>query len=196
MSAHDARQLVLASGSRYRAELLQRIGIPFSAHSCDVDESDRPGEALDRLARRLAGDKAAAARSAWPDAWIIGSDQVAGCDGLRLGKPGDAATAAQQLRACSGREVTFWTAVCLQGPEGGPGLHVDRTRVRFRTLDSATIERYIAREPALDCAGSFKVEGLGVSLFDAVHSNDPTALVGLPLIGLCGLLRSAGFSIP
>jgi septum formation protein len=127
---------------------------------------------------------------------VIGSDQLAEFDGRVLGKPGTPERAREQLAAMAGREVAFLTAVCVMRSEHEVGLHVDRTTVRFRALSSAEIERYVAAEQPLDCAGSFKSEGLGSTLFDAIETDDPTALIGLPLIATARLLRDAGFALP
>ncbi|MCL7714393.1 Maf family protein [Stenotrophomonas mori] len=187
--------LILASTSRYRAALLARLGLPFSCLPPAVDETARDGETPAALAVRLARAKAAAVATRQPGAWAIGSDQAAELDGHALGKPGTHEAAQAQLAAMSGREVLFHTAVCLS--DGTRHLEAaDLTRVRFRRLSGAEIERYVAAEQPLDCAGSFKCEGLGIALFEAIHSQDPTALVGLPLIPLCGLLREAGFQLP
>lgn len=189
--------LVLASGSPYKCELLGRLRLPFSSHSPDIDESARPHESPGRTAQRLAIEKARRVAVSYPDHWIIGADQAAELDGGLLGKPGSLAAATAQLRASRGRSVRFHTAVCLYHHADGITLqHCDLTEVRFRPLTDAEIERYLAHEPALDCAGSFKCEGLGISLFDAIQSQDPTALVGLPLIALARMLRQAGFQIP
>ena len=189
-------RLVLASTSPYRRELLSRLRIPFDVARPDVDETPVDGEAPDALALRLAGAKAAAVAIGNADAWVIGSDQVAAFDGRALGKPGDRATAIAQLRAMSGREVVFLTAVALARGDAEPVLHLDTTRVRFRELDGGEIERYVDAEPPFDCAGSFKSEGLGIALFDAIDTADPTALVGLPLIATARLLRRTGFALP
>jgi septum formation protein len=143
----------------------------------------------------LAKAEAVLARSD-SDAWAIGSDQVAELDGRPLGKPGKHAAAVAQLRSMSGREVRFLTALCLAGPDGRRLRALDITTVRFRALDDDEIERYVAREQPLDCAGSFKSEGLGIALFDEIDNRDPTALVGLPLIATARLLREAGFALP
>lgn len=190
-----AGRLLLASTSPYRRELLQRLRLPFECLSPGVEETPLPGEAPAALALRLAMAKADAVHARQPDAWVIGSDQVADLDGRVLGKPGDFETASAQLRAMSGREVAFHTALCVAGP-GFREHAVDTTRVRLRELDDDEIARYLRAEPALDCAGSFKAEGLGIALFDAIDSRDPTALVGLPLIATARLLRKAGFSVP
>ena len=190
-------RLVLASTSPYRRELLGRLRLGFDSAAPDVDESPRPGEAPHALAVRLASDKAAAvADGCPPGAWVLGSDQVAELGGRPLGKPGHRAGAMAQLRAMSGHRVRFHTAVALQQAGGGCLQALDTTTVAIRTLSSAEIERYLEAEQPFDCAGSFKVEGLGISLFDAIESRDPTALVGLPLIATAALLREAGFIVP
>lgn len=189
--------LILASTSRYRRELLSRLGLPFEVERPEVDETPHPGEPPDALAARLAEAKALAVAARHPDAWVIGSDQVAELDGRALGKPGDHACAASQLRASAGRTLHFHTAVCLhRARDGANHVHFDTTAVRFRALDDAEIERYLQAEQPYDCAGSFKSEGLGISLFDAIESRDPTALVGLPLIAVAAMLRRAGFAVP
>jgi len=187
--------LLLASTSRYRAELLSRLRVPFSCASPGVDETPLPGESPLALATRLAHAKAAAVAMRQPGSWAIGSDQVAELEGQALGKPGTHAAACAQLAAMSGREVLFHTAVCVSNADSHWEA-IDLTRVRFRPLRSDEIERYIAAELPLDCAGSFKCEGLGITLFEAIHSRDPTALVGLPLIALSRLLRQAGHQLP
>ncbi|PTN54464.1 Maf family protein [Stenotrophomonas panacihumi] len=186
-------RLILASTSPYRRELLTRLGLPFETARPETDETPAPGEAPPTLAARLARAKALAL--ATPDAWVIGSDQVAELDGAPLGKPGTFAAAQAQLSSMSGRRVRFHTAVCVAGPDG---LHetVDLTEVHFRPLSAEEIDRYLHAESPLDCAGSFKCEGLGISLFEAIDNRDPTALVGLPLIATARLLREAGFRIP
>ncbi|WP_058362970.1 Maf family nucleotide pyrophosphatase [Xanthomonas translucens] len=188
-------RLILASTSVYRRELLQRLRLPFDSVRPQVEETPLPGEAPLALAQRLARAKAAAVAAGATDAWVIGSDQVAELDGQPLGKPGHVAAAHAQLAAMSGRSVRFHTAVCLLRGELALQL-CDLTEVRLRVLQAAEIARYVAAEQPLDCAGSFKCEGLGISLFSAIHSQDPTALVGLPLIGLAGLLREAGYVLP
>lgn len=189
------RHLVLASTSRYRRELLERLRLPFDVARPDVDETPQPGEAPAALATRLADAKAAAV-AATHDAWVIGSDQVAELDGRPLGKPGDRANAAAQLAAMSGQTVVFHTALCLRHGDGRRHAACDRTLVRFRTLDAGDIARYIDAEQPFDCAGSFKSEGLGITLFDAIETVDPTALIGLPLLATARLLREAGFRLP
>ena len=189
-------RLLLASTSRYRRQLLERFGLPFQIARPEVDETPFAGETPDVLASRLARAKArAVASSQTGDACVIGSDQVASLDGLLLGKPGDAASACAQLAAMSGRRVHFFTAVQVVAPHWS-GAALDVTEVHFRALESEEIARYVQAESPLDCAGSFKCEGLGITLFEAIASNDPTALVGLPLIALAGLLRGAGYRLP
>jgi septum formation protein len=186
---------VLASTSRYRLELLQRLGLTPECARPEVDETALPGEAPRALAVRLARAKAAAVAARQPGRWVIGSDQVAELNGAPLGKPGSVEGAHAQLAAMSGQQVAFHTAVCLQRDERVLDA-CDLTRVQFRVLDAASIERYVATEQPLDCAGSFKCEGLGISLFEAIDNRDPTALIGLPLIALCRLLREAGYTLP
>lgn len=189
--------LILASTSAYRRALLERLGLAFVTARPEVDESPLPGESPQTLAERLALAKAEAVLTrSTDDAWVIGSDQVAELDGQPLGKPGLHAAAVAQLRSMSGREVRFLTALCLAGPAGRRLRALDTTTVRFRTLGDDEIERYVTREQPLDCAGSFKSEGLGIALFDEIDSRDPTALIGLPLIATARLLREAGFALP
>lgn len=190
-------RLVLASTSPYRRELLARLGLPFEAVAPGVEEAAAPDEPPARLAARLAASKAAAVAAAQPDGcWVLGSDQVADLDGQPLGKPGHREAAIAQLHAMSGRRVRFHTAVALQAADGTLLEALDTTTVVLRTLREPEIERYVDAERPFDCAGSFKVEGLGISLFEAVDNRDPTALVGLPLIATAGLLRQAGFAVP
>ncbi len=188
-------RLLLASTSPYRRELLSRLHLPFECASPRVDETRRPDEPPAALALRLAGEKAAAVHAREPEAWVVGADQVADLDGRVLGKSGDFETAMAQLRAMSGGEVVFHTALCVIGPDFHESA-VDTTVVRMRPLADAEIARYLQAEPAFDCAGSFKAEGLGIGLFEAIDSRDPTALVGLPLIATARLLRKAGFALP
>lgn len=189
-------RLVLASTSPYRRDLLARLGLPFDTARPRVDEAPGPGEAPLALAARLAEAKAADVATTAGAAWVLGSDQVAELDGTALGKPGDAARACAQLAAMSGRAVRFHTGVCLASGDGRRLAALDTTTVRFRALSDAEIERYVAAERPLDCAGSFKSEGLGIALFEAIETRDPTALVGLPLIATARLLREAGFRLP
>jgi septum formation protein len=186
-------RLVLCSTSRYRRELLERLQLPFESAAPDIDESPLARETVVALIERLALAKARALTTRFPDALLIGSDQAARCDGHLLGKPGTRDRAIEQLRRVSGREVEFHTAVAvLDGASGQHRCERDLTRVRFRELRDRDIERYLDREPALDCAGSFKCEGLGIALFEAIDTHDPTALIGLPLIATARLLRSFG----
>jgi len=189
--------IILASGSPYRRELLARLGLAFEAWSPDVDESARPGEAPRATAERLARVKAEAGSARFPGAWVIGSDQVADLDGETIGKPLDRERARAQLRRMRGRTVMFHTGLCLfRGPSGRRMEALETTEVAFRDLADMEIERYLDREPAFDCAGSAKSEALGISLLERLRGNDPTALVGLPLIALATMLREAGFQVP
>jgi len=194
-SAHDS--LILASTSPYKRQLLERLGLSFECANPLTEERQRPNEPASDLARRLASEKALALASRQPHAWVIGADQVPELDGRCLGKPGDRQRTIEQLAAGSGRSLQFHTAVCLLRLSDGTRLeHTDLTRAHFRTLDAGQIERYVDREPAFDCAGGFKCEGLGIALFESIQTSDPTALIGLPLIGLSALLRQAGFEVP
>jgi 7-methyl-GTP pyrophosphatase len=195
MSAPSPR-VVLASTSRYRAELLRRLLAEFDCVAPEVDETPLPDEAPADRAARLAHAKASAVAASRAGALVIGSDQVAELDGRVLRKPGELAIARAQLRACSGREVRFHTAVCVMA-RGEPGTRTrDLTRVQFRQLTENEIRRYLERERPFDCAGSFKAEALGITLFERIESEDPTALIGLPLIALARLLREAGLDLP
>jgi septum formation protein len=189
-------RLILGSTSRYRRELLERLRLPFDVARPDTDETPLAGEAPEALGRRLARAKAANVAARHPEAWVIGSDQVAEFDGRPLGKPGNHAAAADQLRAMSGQSVRFLTGLCLMRGDGEILEALDCTVVRFRALATDEIERYLAAEQPYDCAGSFKSEGLGITLFDAIETRDPTALIGLPLIATARLLREAGFALP
>lgn len=188
-------RLILASTSRYRAELLTRLGLPFEAVAPGVDEAIRPGEQPDAAAARLARAKALAVAARHADAVVIGSDQVAVCDGLRLDKPGDRANAIRQLTAVSGRTVVFHTAVCVVSPAARAAETVVPTAVAFRHLTPAIIERYVDREQPFDCAGSAKAESLGIALIARMDGVDPTALIGLPLIALTDLLAQHGLPV-
>ena len=193
MSSPD---LILASTSRYRASLLTRLGLPFRTLAPAVDETAEPGADPARLAQRLAEAKARAGAAQAPGCIVIGSDQVACRDAVILGQPGDEATAIAQLMASSGRTVGFLTALCVIAADGSAHRYLDRTTVRFRELALDEVERYVGAEQPLDCAGAFKVEGLGISLFEAVETEDPTALIGLPLIALSRILRELGTPLP
>ena len=188
-----SRRLVLASTSRYRSELLQRLRLPFTVRAPGVDESARPGEAPRDLAWRLALAKADAIADLDRDAVVIGSDQVAELDGVAIGKPGDHARATEQLRSMRGRTVVFHTAVAVACMESGfRAAELAPVTVRFRDLSDGEIEHYLRAEQPYDCAGSAKAETLGIALLDAIESDDPTALIGLPLIRTSALLRRAG----
>lgn len=191
------RPLVLASSSPYRRELLQRLQLPFTCCNPNIDERPLADETPEVLVQRLAVAKARALRAQFLQHLIIGSDQVAVLDGQILGKPSTAAAAIAQLTAASGRSVTFYTGLCLLDSASGT-IEVDCVpfTVHFRTLSPAQISRYIEREQPLDCAGSFKSEGLGISLFRATEGEDATSLIGLPLIRLCDMLSQAGIIIP
>ncbi len=189
--------IILASGSRYRRELLARLGLPFRFELPGVEEFPLPGEAPAALARRLALEKAQAVANRFPAGLVIGSDQVADCDGVILGKPGTADRAREQLQAASGRTVTFWSALALiNAATGRTQAAVIRCDVEFRILSEEEIARYVAIEAPLDCAGSFKAEGLGIVLFRRLLTDDPTSLIGLPLIALCAMLRAEGVMLP
>ena len=190
--------LLLASTSPHRRALLDRLGLAFDCQAPGVSEEEIAGEAPGVRAARLALAKARAVAEAHIDAIVIGSDQVASLDGATgptiLHKPGDHETCRRQLRAMSGRTVRFDTAVAVLRGERVL-QHTDVTLVRFRHLDDLAVESYIEREPSFDCAGGFKCEGLGVTLFEAVETRDPTALIGLPLIAVCALLRRSGVAV-
>ena len=190
-------KLVLASTSAYRRELLDRFGLPFEIARPDIDESPLPDEAPRATAERLAIGKAKAVAAQFDDALIIGSDQVASLGELRFGKPGTVERAVAQLRSMSGRTVIFDTVLAVLNTRSGQ-IQVDTvpTEVRFRPLSDGEIVRYVERERPLDCAGSAKSEGLGITLLDALSGDDPNALVGLPLIALARMLRNEGLTLP
>ncbi len=191
------RPLVLGSTSPYRRQLLERLRLAFTVFAPDVDETPLPGEAPRDLALRLALAKAHAVAAQHPGAVVIGSDQVADLAGQPLGKPGTHERATAQLRQMSGHSVVFQTAVAVVCPETGfEQVDLAPVVVRFRELSDAEIERYLRAEQPYDCAGSAKSEGLGISLLDAIDSDDPTALIGLPLIRTCRMLRAAGLVLP
>jgi MAF protein len=189
--------LLLASSSPYRRELLARLRLPFTCQSPDIDESRRPGESAMDLVQRLAREKAQALAGAYPDHLIIGSDQVAVLEGHILGKPHTFERALQQLSAASGNSVTFLTGLALLNSSTG-NCQVDCVSftVHMRDLDQASIERYLHAEQPFDCAGSFKAEGLGVSLFRRTEGDDATSLIGLPLIRLVDMLIEEGVHAP
>jgi len=188
--------VVLASSSVYRQALLDRLQIPYLCRSPNIDESPLPGENPQQLSLRLSREKAYALASTFPQHLIIGSDQVAAIDDKLLGKPETLTVAAQQLRLASGNQVSFYTSVTLLNAEtSAVNSHTDITRVYFRKLTDNDIQRYLEAEQPYDCAGSFKVEGLGITLFERIENSDPTALIGLPLIRLAAMLRTMGVSI-
>lgn len=191
-------RVVLASTSRYRAELLRRLLPDFEQVAPGVEEISEPGEVPAERATRLARLKARAVAEKFSDAVVIGSDQVAELDGRVLDKPGSSANARAQLLSCSGHAARFHTAVCVADTRRGnhAAQTSDLTRVVFRPLSSEEIARYVERERPLDCAGGFKAEALGISLFERIESSDPTALIGLPLIALARLLRECGLALP
>ena len=190
------RFLVLASTSRYRRQLMERLGLPFVVATPHVNETPIDGEAPAATASRLAAAKARAVAAGHADALIIGSDQVADCDGVAVSKPGDHATAMAQLAAQSGRTIVFHTAVALFDSRSGVmSAELVNVESTFRTLDARSIEAYLQRDKPYDCAGSVRSEGLGAALFERIVSDDPTALIGLPLIALSRLLRAAGVDV-
>jgi len=186
--------LLLASTSPHRRALLVRLGLAFECHAPGIDEDELPGEAPPARAARLALAKARAVAAAFPGAIVIGSDQVASLGASLLHKPGDRETCRRQLMAMAGQTVRFDTALAVV-QDDLVLEHLDLTLVQFRQLDHAAIESYMDREPSFDCAGGFKCEGLGVTLFEAIETRDPTALVGLPLIAVCAALRRLGVAV-
>ncbi len=190
------KPLILASSSIYRQRLLQRLRLPFTAVSPDIDETPRPAEHAADTALRLAEQKARALAGRFPDALIIGSDQVAVLNGEAISKPGNHANAVQQLTAASGRRVFFHTALCLLN-SGNAEVQskVISNEVKFRRLTAEQIERYLRAEKPYDCAGSAKCEGLGIALIESIRGDDPNALIGLPLIELTTMLMRAGVSV-
>lgn len=191
-------RLILASGSRYRKELLQRLQLPFEVHVPHIDETPHPGEAPEQTALRLAAEKARAVAALQTDALVIGSDQVATLDGRQIGKPGNHENALDQLRSMRGRSVVFHTALCLWDGRSENGIAEQsrnvQTLVVFRDLPDHELDAYLRMEQPYDCAGSAKNEGLGIALIERIESTDPTALTGLPLIELTSMLRRAGVS--
>ncbi len=191
-----SQKLVLASTSPYRRELLSRLGLPFEVSNPLTDETPVPGETPEAMARRLSEAKARAVIKDFPDALIIGSDQVATVDGKIYGKPGTHERAKEQLRLLSGKTVNFYTGLCLFNARTGQAEVCGvPTLVAFRDLTDIEIENYLQREPAYNCAGSAKSEGLGIALLSSMKGEDPNALVGLPLIALCDMLRRQGVAI-
>jgi septum formation protein len=191
----QTQPLILASSSIYRRDLLARLGLPFEAIAPEVDERALPNEGVAAMALRLAIAKAAAIAKIHPNAWVIGSDQAADLHGEAIGKPGNFDNALSQLQRMRGQTVCFHTAVCLMRADHSISMNVT-TEVRFRDLPDATLSNYLKLEQPYDCAGSAKCEGMGIALLESIRSDDPTALIGLPLIALSALLRDAGFEIP
>ncbi len=187
--------LVLASTSTYRRTLLERLRLPFTVQSPQTDETPQPGEGARSLALRLAEAKARGVALIMPQSWVIGSDQVCACDGHILGKPGHHAAATRQLQLLRGRSAVFHTALALMAPDGRVQVCEVPTTVRMRALTDAQIERYLLAEQPYDCAGSAKSEALGISLLESICSDDPTALIGLPLIALCDMLLHSGYPL-
>jgi len=197
MNTPPDRTLVLASTSPFRRQLLERLGLPFETFAPQLDESRQRGEAATQLVRRLAEAKARAAASAFPNALIIGSDQVAVCGEDILGKPGSHDNACRQLARLAGQRVSFLTGLCLfDSRSASVRLDLVPYHVTFRALTEAQIDRYLRAEQPYNCAGSFKSEGLGISLFEAMEGEDPSALIGLPLIRLVSWLNEAGVAVP
>ena len=189
--------LILASSSKYRKILLDRLSIPFQCQSPEIDESPLEQETPFELVGRLATEKAASIAREHPHAVVIGSDQLAAYNGQIIGKPGNYAAAFKQLASFSGQVVEFLTAVSVQHSDSGfSELHVDTTRVCFRPLEDTEIDRYLEKEKPFDCAGAFKAESLGIVLFERMLSEDPTAIIGLPLIRTAAMLRRAGLALP
>jgi septum formation protein len=192
----QSRRLVLASTSRYRRELLERLGLTFETAAPELDEAPLAGEDAAATALRLSVGKAQSVAPAFPDALIIGADQVASSEGKRLGKPGNHENAVRQLRSLSGKTADFNTAVSLLDPrEGKLQSQMVTCRVAFRALDDKTIDAYLRREQPYDCAASAKVEGLGIALIERIDTEDPTSLIGLPLIALTRMLERAGLPV-
>jgi septum formation protein len=190
------QKLVLASTSHYRRELLSRLGLPFEVANPQADESRLLDETPETLALRLSEVKARAVMHTFPDTLIIGSDQVATVDGKIYGKPGTHERAVAQLRELSGKTVNFFTGLCLLDARSGKAeVRGIPTLVKFRNLTNQEIENYLGREPAYDCAGSAKSEGLGIALLASMQGDDPNALIGLPLIALCDMLRNKGVQV-
>lgn len=194
--AENNPPLILASTSRYRRELLERLRLPFDVVAPDVDETPMAGETPQQLACRLAMEKARNVAARYPQAVVIGSDQVADLDGQSLGKPLVHGVAVQQLRCMQGRQVVFQTAVAIvRNDRKFAQMDLARVKVRFRALTDDEIETYLQAEQPYDCAGSAKSEGLGITLLEAIDNDDPTALIGLPLIRTCQMLRAAGMQL-
>lgn len=194
MSSDTRPTLILGSSSPYRRELLARLNIPFEVATPDIDETPLPGESPEATALRLSRLKAEAIAARHPGALVIGSDQVCTLDGMQIGKPGNHEKALAQLQLMRGKTVTFHSALCLLDSRTGVAQLTDvQTQVTFRQLTDTELDTYLRIETPYDCAGSAKAEGLGIALLSRVESDDPTALIGLPLIALTGMLRQAGY---
>ncbi|MDH5300046.1 MAG: Maf family nucleotide pyrophosphatase [Gammaproteobacteria bacterium] len=190
------RQLILGSTSPYRRELLERLHLPFTTAAPDIDETPLPGEKPEQMVLRLAEAKARKVAETHPDSIIIGGDQCSVCEGEILGKPGTMERAVEQLKKLSGKTIVFQTALCLyQADKDILDIDLIPFTVHFRSMDEAMIRRYLQKEPALNCAGSFKSEGYGIALTERLEGNDPTALIGLPLIRLRKMLEAAGIVV-
>lgn len=197
MQNPSAARIVLASSSPYRRELLGRLLDGFGCVTPDIDETPRAGEAARDLVRRLARRKAEVVSGEHPDALVLGADQLAVLDGHAIGKPGDHARAVEQLLAETGKTMLFLTAACVLDPRTRQRHeHTDVTEVRFRRFDRPLAEAYLRHDEPYDCAGSFRIEGAGVVLFESVSTDDPTALIGLPMIWVAGVLRELGYLQP
>lgn len=192
----NKQSIVLASSSVYRKQQLASLGLSFTVSKPSVDESVKHTEKPEKLSVRLTVAKAQKIKNQYPAACVIGSDQVCSFNGQIFGKPGSKTKAVEQLQIFSGNCIEFFTSLCVINEKGDQLLHTDITKVNFRVISQQEINRYVETETPLDCAGSFKIESLGLSLFESVESKDPSALMGLPLIKLCEFLRSFGYQIP
>ena len=191
-------RLVLASTSTYRALLLQRLGVPFSAAppACDEEALKDPALPVDQLALLLAREKARSLAAQFPDAFLLGGDQIVELDGQALGKPGTRERAIAQLRSMAGRRHRLWTAIVLRAPDGSEDVHLDQHTLTVRPLNDDELARYVDADQPLDCAGSYKIESRGIALMESIEGADFTAITGVPLIALTSLLRARGFRIP
>jgi septum formation protein len=191
-------QLVLASTSKYRAALLRRLGVAFEAvaPACDEEALKDPALSLDQLALLLAREKARSLGDGFPDAHVLGGDQIVELDGAALGKPGTRERALEQLRRLSGRSHRLWTAIALRAPGGGEAVHLDLHTLTMRQLNEDELARYVDADQPLDCAGSYKIESRGIALFARVEGADASAITGIPLLALTSMLRARGFAVP
>lgn len=191
----NSPSLILASSSRYRRELLDRLGLAYTAEASDIDETALPGETPVETSQRLAVEKARFIAARHPGAVVIGSDQVADLEGVKLGKPHTRERAIEQLLSMQGKTVTFYTALAVIAADGSVRRKLSAVKVRMRPLARETIEAYVDREKPFDCAGAAKIEKLGIALMESVESDDPTSLIGLPLIALTTLLKESGVPV-